>query len=96
MVNGRTAVLGSGGLVVLIRGRPGPKALEGAAVQPRSPARDRRPWVSSWDGDPHHDVNPACGHHLRALCGGCGVCTTCDGCYCTELSREAAIDAATP
>jgi hypothetical protein len=52
-----------------------------------------RPWVSSWDGDPHHDVNPACGHHARALCGGCGVCTTCDGCYCPELAREAALDA---
>ncbi|MFF0869930.1 hypothetical protein ACFYUV_49815 [Nonomuraea sp. NPDC003560] len=58
------------------------------------PARDGRPWVSSWDGDPHHDVNPACGHDLRALCGGCGVCTTCDGCYCTELAYEAATDAA--
>ncbi|MEU6717992.1 hypothetical protein ABZ897_41545 [Nonomuraea sp. NPDC046802] len=34
--------------------------------------RDGRPWVSSCDGDPHHDVNPACGHHLRALCGGRG------------------------
>ncbi|SEU46871.1 hypothetical protein SAMN05421811_127167 [Nonomuraea wenchangensis] len=55
--------------------------------------QDGRPWVSSWDGDPHHDVNPACGHHLRALCGGCGVCTTCDGCYCAELAQNAALDA---
>jgi hypothetical protein len=54
---------------------------------------DGGPAVSSWDGNPHYDVNAACGHHLRALCGGCGVCTTCDGCYCAELAEEAAIDA---
>ncbi|HET9890612.1 MAG TPA: hypothetical protein VFQ42_08940 [Mycobacterium sp.] len=30
------------------------------------------------------DVNPICGCHIRALCRGCGTCTTCDGCYCGE------------
>ncbi|GAA0638119.1 hypothetical protein GCM10010174_69950 [Kutzneria viridogrisea] len=28
--------------------------------------------------------NPACGHLRRETCGGCGVCTNCDGCYCGE------------
>ncbi len=32
----------------------------------------------------HDDVNPICGCHKRALCLGCGVCTSCDGCYCYE------------
>ncbi|MFR9773851.1 hypothetical protein [Nocardia sp. SC052] len=36
-----------------------------------------------------HDVNPVCGHWLGSRCDGCGMCTTCDGCYCTELRREA-------
>ncbi|MEU0042722.1 hypothetical protein [Streptomyces werraensis] len=44
---------------------------------PAEPARTfpggGRPWVSSWTGDPYGDVNPACGHHMQALCGGCGV-----------------------
>lgn len=48
------------------------------------PLSGEKPWSSYWDGNPFHDVNHACGHHLRALCGGCGVCTTCDGCYCGE------------
>lgn len=30
------------------------------------------------------DVNPICGHHLASKCLGCGVCMTCDGCYCRE------------
>lgn len=30
------------------------------------------------------DVNPICGCHIRALCRGCGTCTTCDNCYCGE------------
>ncbi|MFI1962422.1 hypothetical protein ACH46L_31645 [Streptomyces althioticus] len=54
---------------------------------------DGGPWVSAWTGDPHNDVNPACGHHLRALCGGCGVCTSCDGCYCAEAAEDARLDA---
>jgi hypothetical protein len=33
---------------------------------------------------PGRDVNPACGHRLRAYCEGCGTCTACDGCYCEE------------
>lgn len=67
---------------------------QGQAEPPRlDPVVTGGPWVSSWDGDPLHDVNPACGHHRRALCGGCGVCTTCDGCYCAELAAEAAMDA---
>uniref|UniRef100_UPI002ED20B4A hypothetical protein n=1 Tax=Streptomyces cellulosae TaxID=1968 RepID=UPI002ED20B4A len=56
---------------------------------------DGGPWVSAWTGDPHNDVNAACGHHLRALCGGCGVCTSCDGCYCAEAAEEARADAET-
>ncbi|GHE32399.1 hypothetical protein GCM10017673_39160 [Streptosporangium violaceochromogenes] len=63
--------------------------------RPQAFAGSGRPWVSSWDGDPHNDVNAACGHHLRALCGGCGVCATCDGCYCAENARAAAEDAET-
>ncbi|MGW9441328.1 hypothetical protein, partial [Streptomyces sp. NPDC055607] len=55
---------------------------------PPPPLPGERPWVSSWNGDPHHDVNHVCGHHLRAQCGGCGVCTTCDGCYCAEGAEE--------
>jgi hypothetical protein len=31
-----------------------------------------------------NDVNPVCGCHLRSKCMGCGVCTSCDGCYCYE------------
>lgn len=31
-----------------------------------------------------HDCNPICGCHLEAKCLGCGVCMTCDGCYCRE------------
>ena len=31
-----------------------------------------------------HDCNPICGCHLEAKCLGCGVCMTCDGCYCHE------------
>lgn len=50
---------------------------------------DGGPARSSWNGDTQHDVNPACGHHLRAACAGCGVCTSCDGCYCAELREEA-------
>ncbi|MFB8044175.1 hypothetical protein ACFC8F_23175 [Streptomyces hydrogenans] len=53
------------------------------------------PAVSVWTGDPHNDVNPACGHHLKLLCGGCAVCTACDGCYCAEAAEEAALDAET-
>jgi hypothetical protein len=30
------------------------------------------------------DVNPSCSHHKRQKCIGCGVCTSCDGCYCDE------------
>jgi hypothetical protein len=37
---------------------------------------------------PDNDVNPICGCHLRARCAGCGVCTTCDGCYCDEDGSE--------
>lgn len=37
---------------------------------------------SSWSDE--YDCNPVCGHHLAARCGGCGVCTDCDGCYCYE------------
>lgn len=33
---------------------------------------------------PDNDVNPMCGCHRRAMCVGCGVCTSCDGCYCGE------------
>jgi len=31
-----------------------------------------------------HDVNSVCGHFLGNLCTLCGVCTSCDGCYCFE------------
>lgn len=30
------------------------------------------------------DCNPICGCSLSAKCRGCGVCMTCDGCYCEE------------
>lgn len=53
------------------------------------------PWVTAWTGDPYTDANAACGHHLRALCGGCGVCTTCDGCYCAEAAAETRVDVET-
>jgi hypothetical protein len=39
-----------------------------------------------------HDVNPVCGHWLGSQCVGCGVCTTCDGCYCAELRNDAELD----
>ncbi|MFC7639636.1 hypothetical protein ACFQWA_28065 [Streptomyces thermogriseus] len=65
--------------------RPSPRPLPG----------DGGPWVTAWTGDPYNDVNAACGHHLRALCGGCGVCTTCDGCYCAEAAAEARVDVET-
>ncbi|MFG3223089.1 hypothetical protein [Streptomyces sp. NPDC048185] len=64
-------------------------------VEARSFPGDGGPWVSSWTGDSFNDVNAACGHHLKALCGGCGVCTTCDGCYCAEAAENARIDAET-
>lgn len=32
----------------------------------------------------YDDVNPVCGCHRSAKCMGCGVCTTCDACYCDE------------
>jgi hypothetical protein len=31
-----------------------------------------------------HDANPVCGCHLASKCRGCGVCMSCDGCYCNE------------
>lgn len=39
-----------------------------------------------WEPDPGavNDVNPICGHHIRAQCSGCGCCMDCDGCYCGE------------
>lgn len=40
----------------------------------------RMPAIES-DGN---DVNPICGCRLKSLCVGCGVCTSCDGCYCGE------------
>lgn len=38
-----------------------------------------------WEPDPGHvdDVDPICGHR-RNRCRGCGVCLSCDGCYCDE------------
>lgn len=69
------------------------ESVASAGEQPRTFPGDGAPCISSWDSDPQHDVNVACGHHLKALCGGCGVCTTCDGCYCTELADDARVDA---
>ncbi|MGW7100326.1 hypothetical protein [Streptomyces sp. NPDC054838] len=66
-----------------------------AAEKPKTFPGNGGPWVSYWDGNLWNDVNPACGHHYRALCGGCGVCITCDGCYCREAAEEARIDAET-
>lgn len=37
---------------------------------------------ATWSSE--HDCNPICGCHLSAKCHGCGVCMTCDGCYCNE------------
>ncbi|MBF6302251.1 hypothetical protein IU459_32630 [Nocardia amamiensis] len=47
------------------------------------------------DVDPTYgsDVNPICGHRLSSRCGGCGVCRTCDGCYCDDLRQEADLEA---
>lgn len=67
--------------------------LAGRATPTKTFPGDGGPWVSSWSGDPFNDVNPACGHHLRALCGGCGVCVKCDGCYCVERGEAARVDA---
>jgi hypothetical protein len=69
-------------------------AAGGPAEEPvRALSRDGGPSISTWSESHENDVNAACGHHLRALCRACGVCTTCDGCYCAELAEEAAIDA---
>lgn len=40
-----------------------------------------------WTGEAS-DVNSVCGCHVRSRCGGCGVCTSCDGCYCSEDDAE--------
>ncbi|MFI6030793.1 hypothetical protein [Amycolatopsis magusensis] len=40
-----------------------------------------------------HDVNDVCGHWLGAQCVGCGVCTTCDSCFCEVSRQEAELDA---
>jgi hypothetical protein len=37
---------------------------------------------ANWSSE--HDCNPICGHHLASKCTGCGVCMSCDGCYCYE------------
>jgi hypothetical protein len=37
---------------------------------------------AAWTSE--HDCNPVCGCHLASKCLGCGVCTSCDGCYCRE------------
>ena len=29
-------------------------------------------------------ISPICGHLERARCASCGVCQSCDGCYCGE------------
>ncbi len=40
------------------------------------------PGGAQWTSE--HDCNPVCGCHLASKCRGCGVCTSCDGCYCYE------------
>lgn len=37
---------------------------------------------AQWSSE--HDCNPICGCHLASKCLGCGVCMSCDGCYCGE------------
>ncbi len=48
----------------------------------RSNALGRARGPAQWSDE--HDCNPVCGCHLSAKCLGCGVCLTCDGCYCGE------------
>jgi hypothetical protein len=49
-------------------------SLDHAAGGARGPAE--------WTDD--YDCNPVCGCHLASKCRSCGVCTSCDGCYCGE------------
>jgi hypothetical protein len=58
-------------------------------VRPVEQGGPRLPAVVTGD----NDINPVCAHWLGHKCAGCGVCTTCDGCYCDELRREAQADA---
>lgn len=55
---------------------------DGAVHYSRSHAAGGPYGGASWSSD--YDCNPVCGCHLSARCRGCGVCTTCDGCYCQE------------
>lgn len=41
---------------------------------------------ASWSDE--YDCDPICGCHLSARCKGCGVCMSCDGCYCGELRGD--------
>ncbi|MFI9638119.1 hypothetical protein ACIHAX_36080 [Nocardia sp. NPDC051929] len=68
------------------------EALRALEDQSSSVPADNGPLV---DIDPTyaHDVNPVCGHRLSSRCGGCGVCRTCDGCYCADLRLEAELAA---
>ncbi|MGW9067840.1 hypothetical protein ACWGQT_00110 [Streptomyces yangpuensis] len=87
----RTAARAGEKYTTALRSQSSPAVYEPPSTFPG----DGGPWISAWDGNPYNDVNPACGHHYKALCGGCGVCITCDGCYCREAAEEARIDAET-
>lgn len=49
----------------------------------RNRARGTAGGPAEWSDE--HDCNPVCGCHLSAKCLGCGVCMSCDGCYCGEM-----------
>lgn len=55
---------------------------DGAVHYTRNHAKGTAGGPASWSSE--HDCNPICGHHLSAKCQGCGVCMSCDGCYCYE------------
>ncbi len=48
----------------------------------RDKARGTAGGYAEWSEE--HDCNPVCGCHLSAKCMGCGVCMSCDSCYCEE------------
>lgn len=55
---------------------------DGTAYYQRDHALGGARGPAEWSSE--HDCNPICGCHLASKCRSCGVCTSCDGCYCGE------------
>lgn len=55
---------------------------DGTQHYQRNHARGIAGGSATWSSE--SDCNPICGCHLASRCSGCGVCMSCDGCYCNE------------